>query len=169
MCLTDFYLFFFFFFFFFFFLVRFISSLRGVWFIINIGIKHGFSCINIRQVKWEVLKTEAEETWRVLMHWNTMLDRCICIKTVHICYVLRYSLHYFVSPLRRCLANAISTDYARSRTGQYTSRNGSKSVSSVRSYWKLRSRSLTARCLVNTRLLPVNARPKITFGTAFMQ
>ena len=24
----------------------------------NIGIKHGFSCINIRQVPWEVLKTE---------------------------------------------------------------------------------------------------------------
>ena len=28
--------------------------------LINIGIKHGFSCINIRQVPWEVLKTEAE-------------------------------------------------------------------------------------------------------------
>ena len=26
-----------------------------------IGIKHGFSCINIRQVPWEVLKTEAEQ------------------------------------------------------------------------------------------------------------
>ena len=26
---------------------------------INIGIKHGFSCINIRQVPWEVLKNEA--------------------------------------------------------------------------------------------------------------
>ena len=26
----------------------------------KIGIKHGFSCINIRQVPWEVLKTEAE-------------------------------------------------------------------------------------------------------------
>ena len=26
----------------------------------NIGIKHGFSCINIRQVPWEVLKTEAK-------------------------------------------------------------------------------------------------------------
>ena len=25
-----------------------------------IGIKHDFSCINIRQVPWEVLKTEAE-------------------------------------------------------------------------------------------------------------
>ena len=27
---------------------------------LNIGIKHGFSCINIRQVPREVLKTEAE-------------------------------------------------------------------------------------------------------------
>ena len=26
----------------------------------NIGIKNGFSCINICQVPWEVLKTEAE-------------------------------------------------------------------------------------------------------------
>ena len=26
----------------------------------NIGIKHGFSCINIRQVPWEVLKTKAK-------------------------------------------------------------------------------------------------------------
>ena len=25
----------------------------------NIGIKHGFACINIRQAPWEVLKTEA--------------------------------------------------------------------------------------------------------------
>ena len=43
-----------------------------------IGIKHGFSCINIRQVPWEVLNTEAEggsneysqsmfwaETWKI--------------------------------------------------------------------------------------------------------
>ena len=27
---------------------------------LNIGIKHGFSCINIRQVPWEELKTKAE-------------------------------------------------------------------------------------------------------------
>ena len=26
----------------------------------NMGIKHGLSCIKIRQVPWEVLKTEAE-------------------------------------------------------------------------------------------------------------
>ena len=29
-------------------------------FVLNIGIKHGFSYIDIRQVPWEVLKTEAE-------------------------------------------------------------------------------------------------------------
>ena len=27
---------------------------------VDIGIKHEFSCINIRQVPWEVLKTEAK-------------------------------------------------------------------------------------------------------------
>ena len=26
----------------------------------SVGIKHGFSCINIRKVPWEVLKTDAE-------------------------------------------------------------------------------------------------------------
>ena len=84
-------------------------------------------------------------TWRILMHWKTMFERSYCIKTENICYISGYFLHYFVSPLRRSLANAISTDYARSRAGQYTSRNGSKSVAPVRSYWKLRSRVLTAR------------------------
>ena len=135
----------------------------------NIGIKHVFSCINIRQVPWEVLKTEAEcagsrgscwkprpeasvfntshGTWRMLMHWKTMFYRYMyyCVKTEKNCYISRYFLHYFVSPFHRCLANAICTDYARSRAGQYTSRNGSKSVAPLRSYWKLRSRALTAR------------------------
>ena len=48
-----------------------------------IGIKQGFSYINIRQVSREVLKTEARD---LLMH--------------------------LVSRFNRCLANAISTDYA---------------------------------------------------------
>ena len=64
-------------------------------------------------------------TWRMLMHWKTMFDRYYWIKTINICYISRYCLHYFVSPFHRCLANAISTDYAHSRAGQYTSRNGS--------------------------------------------
>ena len=74
-----------------------------------------------------------------------MFDRYYCIKTENICHISRYFLHYFVSSFHRCLANAISTDYARSRAGQYTYRNGSESVAPVRSYWKLRCRALTAR------------------------
>ena len=66
-------------------------------------------------------------------------------KIENIYYILRYILHYFVSPFHWCLANVISTDYARSRAGQYTSRDGFKSVAPVRAYWKLRSRALTAR------------------------
>ena len=61
-------------------------------------------------------------TWRMLMHWKPMFDRYYSIKTENICYISRYFLHYFVSPFHRCLANAISADYARSRAGQYTSR-----------------------------------------------
>ena len=92
-------------------------------------------------------------TWRMLMHWKTMFDRYYCLKTETVCYVSRYFLHYFVSPFHRCLANAICTSYARSRAGQYTSRNSSTSVAPVRSYWKLRSRALTAHELpVNTVL-----------------
>ena len=41
--------------------VRFLCRNDKTFQLINIiGIKHGFSCINIRQVPWEVLKTEAE-------------------------------------------------------------------------------------------------------------
>ena len=121
----------------------------------SIGIKHGFSCINFRQVPREVLKTEAEAmvfntslgTWRMFMHWKTMFDRYYCIKTENICYISRYFLHYFVSPFHLCLANEISTDYAPSRARKYTSRNGSKSVALVWTYWKLHSCALTARKL----------------------
>ena len=59
----------------------------------------------------------SQGTWGMLMHWKTMFDRYYCIKTENICYISRYFLHYFVSPFHRCLANVISTDYARSRTG----------------------------------------------------
>ena len=101
-----------------------------------IGIKHGFSCINIRQVPWDVLKTEAEgrgfqhlpRDLANLMHWKTMFDRYYCIKIENICNILRYILHYFVSPFHRCRANAISTYYACSMAGQYISRDGSNSV-----------------------------------------
>ena len=110
----------------------------------TIGIKHGFSFINIRQVPWEVLKIEAEcrgfqHLPRDLANVNALKNHVRSLllhKTENICYISRYFLHYFVSSFHRFLANVISTDYARSRAGQYTSRNSSKSVAPVRSYWK---------------------------------
>ena len=119
-----------------------ISICRSKVLSVNIGIKHGFSCISMTQVPWEVLKTEAEGRGfqhlpRDLANVNalkTMFDRYYCIKTENISSTSRYFLHYFVSPFHGCLANVISTDYARSRAGQYSSRNGSKSVAPVRSY-----------------------------------
>ena len=53
------------------------------------GIKHGFSYINIRQVPWKMLKTEAkgrgfQHLPRDLADVNalkTMFDRYYCIKT----------------------------------------------------------------------------------------
>ena len=110
---------------------------EGVFSSYYIGIKHDFSCINICQVSREVLKTEAS-------FWKTMFDRYYCMKTENICYLSLYFLHYFVLLFHLCLTNAISTDYACSRVGQYKSRNGSKSVAPVWSYRKLRSRASTA-------------------------
>ena len=57
---------------------------------VNIGTKRGFSCINIRHVPWEVLKTEAEGHVRSLLLHNS-----------------RYFLHYFVSLFHRCLTNVV--------------------------------------------------------------
>ena len=107
---------------------------------LNIGIKHGFLCINIRQVRWQVLKTEAEGRGfqhlpRHLANVNALKNHVWSLllhKSENICYISRYFLHYFVSPFHRCRANAISTDYARSGAGQYTSRDGSNSVSLIR-------------------------------------
>ena len=99
-----------------------------------------------------------------------MFDRYYCIKSGNICCISRYFVHYFVLPFHRCLADAISTDYARSMAGQNTSRNGSKSVASVRSYSKLRSRALTARelpCFLIHGFSTINARLLITCDTAF--
>ena len=97
----------------------------------NIGIKHGCSCINIRQVPWEVLKTEAEG--RGFQHLSRDMANVHALKnhvrslllhkTENICYISRYFLHYFVSPFHRCLANEIFMDYARSRAGQNISRD----------------------------------------------
>ena len=113
------------------------SYFLWMWLFLNIfdtiEIEHGFSCINIRQVPWEVLKTEAgghglQHLPRDLANVNALKNHVRSLllhKTINICYNLHYFLHYFVLPFHRCLANAISTDYARSRAGQYTSCNGS--------------------------------------------
>ena len=52
-------------------------------------------------------------------------------KTENIYYISRYFLHYFVSPSHWCPENASSTDYARSKAGHYSSRDGSNSVAPV--------------------------------------
>ena len=109
---------------------------------LNIGIKHGFSCINIRQVPRERLKTEAggrgfQHLPRDLANANalkTMFDPYYCVKTENNCYISHYFLHFFVPPFHRCRANAISTYYAYSRAGQYIYRDGSNSVAPVRAY-----------------------------------
>ena len=74
-----------------------------------------------------------------------MFDRYNCIKSENICYISRYFLHYFVSAFHQWLANAISSDYARSRAGHYTSRDNSNSMAPVQAYWKLHSCALKAR------------------------
>ena len=83
----------------------------------------------------------SQGTWRMLMQKHVR-SRLLHKKMKTFA---TFALHYFVSLFHRCLAHAISTDYARSRVGQYTSRDGSESVARVRSYWKLRSRALRAR------------------------
>ena len=68
----------------------------------NTGIKHSFSCINIRQIPREVLKTEDggrgfQHLPRDLVNINalkkTMFDRYYCIRTENICYISRNFLH----------------------------------------------------------------------------
>ena len=117
-------------------------------FCISIGIKHVFSCINIRQVPWEMLKTEAggrgfQHLPRDLANVNALKNhvRSLLLRKnlKHLLHIALFLLHYFVSPFHRCRANAISTEYARSGAGQYTSRDGSNFVARV-------------NCLVNTRL-----------------
>ena len=139
----------------------------------NIGIKHGFSCINIRQVPWEVLKTEAEGRGfqhlpRDLVNVNPLKNQ---VRSLLLHKNWKHLQHFalflalFCFAFHRGLANVISTDYAPYRAGQYTSRNGSKSVAPVRSYWKLHSRAFTSRELHG--FSPVNARLLITRDTAF--
>ena len=91
----------------------------------NVGIKHGFSCINIRQVPWEVLKTEAEG--RGFQHLPRDLANVNALKK-HIRSLLlhknwKHLLHFALFLALFCFAfspmsRVISTDYAHSRAGQ---------------------------------------------------
>ena len=110
------------------------------------GIKHGFSCINIRQVPWEVLKTDAEG--RGFQHLPRDLANVNALKNNVRSLLLhknwKHLLHFALFLALFCFAE-ISTNYTRSRAGQNISRDGSNSVVPVQAYWKLRIRALRAR------------------------
>ena len=116
-----------------------------------------FQCINICQVPWEVLKTEAEGrgfqhlprdlanvnasasvfntshgTWQMLMPQKTMFDRYYSIKSktfATFCDIFALFCFAFSPDAAQTL---FCTDYAPSRAGQYTSRDDSNSVAPVR-------------------------------------
>ena len=142
----------------------------------NIGIKHGFSCINICQVPWEVLKTEAGV--RSFQYLPRNLANVNALKN-HVRLLLlhknwKHLLYFALFLALLCFTfslmshNTISMNYACSRARQYTSRNDSKSVAQVRLYWKLRSciNSVWIALLIHG-FSPVNARLLITCDTAF--
>ena len=75
-------------------------------FIYNIGIKHGFSCINFRQVLWEVLKTEAEG--RSFQHLPRDLANVDALKN-HVRSLLlhknkKHLLHFALFPALFCFS-----------------------------------------------------------------
>ena len=79
--------------------------LQGV--VDNIGIKHGFSCINIRQVPWEVLKTEAEG--RGFQHHPRDLENVNALKKKHVRSLLlhkngKHLLHFALFLALFCFA-----------------------------------------------------------------
>ena len=61
--------------------------------IINIGIKHGFPCINVCLVLGEMSKSRgfniSRGTGQTLMYWKIMFDRCYCINYTK--YLLKLS------------------------------------------------------------------------------
>ena len=66
---------------------------------LNIGIKHGFPCINVCQVPREMLKTEAvglgfQHLPRDLanVNWKINFDRCYCINST--IYLLKFGKLY---------------------------------------------------------------------------
>ena len=61
----------------------------------HVGIKHGFSCINIRQVPWEVLKTEAEG--RGFQHLPRDLANVNALKKTCSIAIIAYKLKTFAT------------------------------------------------------------------------
>ena len=108
---------------------------------IYIGIKHGFSCINIRQVPREVLKTEAEG--RGFQHLPRDLANDYALKNhVRSLHVLlhknwKHLLHFALFPALFC--------FAFSPMSREPNFHWLYMLVTARSYWKLRSRALTAR------------------------
>ena len=99
-----------------------------------IGIKHGYSCINIRQVPWEVLKTEAEG--RGFQYLPRDLANVNALKTHVRLLLLHKKLKTFATfrviscTILFCLFTDVSrTQFPRTRAGHYTSRDGSNSDS----------------------------------------
>ena len=132
-------------------------------FFVITGIEHGFSCINICQVPWEVLKTEAEgrgfqhlprdlaninalknhvRSLLLLKNWKHLLHFALFI---YLFFFFFFFFALFCFAFSQMFRERNFHGLCRSRAGQYTPRNGSKSVAPVRSYWKLRSCALTAR------------------------
>ena len=90
----------------------------------------------LENIPFDMCAQYRDQTW-FFMHYNgnalkNHVRSLLLHQSENICYISSYFLHYFVLPFQRCLANAICTDYARSRAEQYTSRNGSKFVAPVR-------------------------------------
>ena len=119
---------------------------------VNIGIKHGFSCINIRQFQREMLKTEAggrgfqhlprdlanvnalkNRVWSLLLHknWKHLLH-----------FALFLALFFFIFSSMSHECNFLKTMLVLG-PGSTHLVTAAKSVVPVRSYWKLRSRALT--------------------------
>ena len=113
----------------------------------NIGIKHVFSCINVRQVPWEVLKTEAEGLPRDLANVNALKKhvRSLLLHTngkhlQHFALFLTLFCFAFSPMSRERNFHELCLFWGRtlhiSRRQQF--------VAPVQVYWKLRSCALTA-------------------------
>ena len=115
----------FFFFFFFFATIVYVGGISSVRISLYIGIKHVFSCINIRQVTREVLKTEArglgfQHLPRDLANVNALKNH---VRSLLLHKNWKHLLHFVLFLALFCFAfsmmsgEAISTDNAHSGSG----------------------------------------------------